>query len=144
MTIRQRPSEQVFYFYLLESRLRRRVQVNRAPRLTTHLNRATFGNLARCLSPPQRMAVMARGDIVGGSKSTRKPHQANAQGVIVDNLSNRVGSAGQHEVAAPGNVVVSHSGAMSQQRCDSGTTSTPQQFVHLVGCRDRKAGRQQG
>jgi hypothetical protein len=37
-----------------------------------------------------------------------------------------------------------HSGAMSQQRCDSGGASTPQQFVHLVGCRERKATRQQG
>ena len=85
---------------------------------------------------------MARGDIVGGNKSTRKP-QANAQGVIADNLSKRVGTAGKQGVTAPG-TVVSHSGAMSQQRCDSGATSTPQQFVHLVGCRDRKAGPQQG
>ena len=82
---------------------------------------------------------MARGDIVGGNKSTRKP-QANPQGVIVDNLPKRVGAT---EGSVPGNVV-SHSGAMSQQRCDSGTTSTPQQFVHLVGCRDRKTGQQQG
>ena len=85
---------------------------------------------------------MARGDIVGGNKSTRKP-QANPQGVIVDNLSKRVSATARQEGSAPGNVV-SHSGAMSQQRCDSGMTSTPQQFVHLVGCRDRKAGQQQG
>jgi hypothetical protein len=89
------------------------------------------------------MAVMARGDIVGGNKSTRKP-QANPQGVIVDNLSKRVDATGRREGSDPGNVVTSHSGAMSQQRCDSGTTSTPQQFVHLVGCRDRKGSRQQG
>jgi hypothetical protein len=88
------------------------------------------------------MAVMARGDIVGGSKPTRKS-QANPQGVIVDNLSKRGGASGPHEGSVRDNVV-SHSGAMSQQRCDSGTTSTPQQFVHLVGCRDRKAGPQQG
>jgi hypothetical protein len=85
---------------------------------------------------------MARGDIVGGSKPTRKP-QANPQGVIVDNFSNRVGATAQREGSASGNAV-SPSGAMSQQRCDSGTTSTPQQFVHLVGCRDRKSGQQQG
>jgi hypothetical protein len=30
------------------------------------------------------------------------------------------------------------SGAMSQQRCDSGAQSTPQKFVRLVGCRDPK------
>jgi hypothetical protein len=28
---------------------------------------------------------------------------------------------------------------MSQQRTDSGATSTPQKFLHLVGCRDPKA-----
>ena len=83
---------------------------------------------------------MNHDDIGGGSKPTRKPK---AHGVIVDNLSNGIGSAAQREVSAPGNVG-SYSGAMSQQRCDSGATSTPQQFVHLVGCRDRKPGRQQG
>jgi len=81
-------------------------------------------------------------DIVGGSKPTRKP-QANSQGVIVDNLPKRVGATSQREGLAPANVG-SRSGAMSQQRCDGGATSTPQQFVHLVGCRDRKAGPQQG
>jgi hypothetical protein len=88
------------------------------------------------------MAVMARGDIGGGSKPTRKP-QANSQGTIVDNLSGGVGATTQREGFAPGNVG-SRPRAMSQQRCDSGATSTPQQFVHLVGCRDRKGGPQQG
>lgn len=32
-----------------------------------------------------------------------------------------------------------HCGAMSQQRGDSGSLSTPQKFVRLIGCRDRKA-----
>jgi hypothetical protein len=31
------------------------------------------------------------------------------------------------------------SGAMSQQRGDSGNVSAPQKFVQLVGCRDPKA-----
>ena len=31
-------------------------------------------------------------------------------------------------------------GAMSQQRGNSGHESVPQQFVHLVGCRDLEAG----
>jgi hypothetical protein len=88
------------------------------------------------------MAVMDRGDMVGGSKPTRKPPE-NSQGVIVDNLSKRVGAAAKRERTESGNAG-GHSGAMSQQRCDSGTTSTPQQFVHLVGCRDRKPGKQQG
>jgi hypothetical protein len=33
----------------------------------------------------------------------------------------------------------SHCGAMSQQRGNSGTVSTPQKFVRLVGCRDPEA-----
>jgi hypothetical protein len=86
------------------------------------------------------MAVMDRGDIVVGSKPARKS-QENPPGVIVDVNSKRVeASAGRGEPAS-GNVA-QHCGAMSQQRCDSGATSTPQQFVHLVGCRDSKAGQQ--
>jgi hypothetical protein len=87
------------------------------------------------------MAVMDRGDIVVGSKTARKP-QENPDGAIADNATKRVGAAtGRNEPAA--GYVEQHCGAMSQQRCDSGAISTPQQFVHLVGCRDRKAGRQQ-
>ena len=78
---------------------------------------------------------MDRGDIVGGSKPTRKALE-NPQGVIV-------APAAGPSISAPVKVG-NRSGAMSQQRCDSGAISTPQQFVHLVGCRDRKAGRQQG
>ncbi len=85
---------------------------------------------------------MDRGDIIGGRKPTRKP-QESPQGVIVDNLSKRVSATAPQSDSAPGNVR-SRSGAMSQQRCDSGAISTPQQFVRLVGCRDRKAGQQQG
>jgi hypothetical protein len=86
------------------------------------------------------MAVMDRGDIVVGNKSTRKSQQKpqeSPQGVIVDSLPKRAGGSTGRNEAAPGNVE-KHSGAMSQQRCDSGAISTPQQFVHLVGCRDRK------
>jgi hypothetical protein len=84
------------------------------------------------------MAVMDRGDIVAGSKSTRKP-QANPQGVIVDNRPSPADAATGRSESASGNAE-QHCGAMSQQRCNSGATSTPQQFVHLVGCRDPKAG----
>ncbi len=83
---------------------------------------------------------MDRGDIVVGSKPTPNS-QENPQGVLVDVNSKRASvSAGRSEPAS-GNVG-QHCGAMSQQRCDSGATSTPQQFVHLVGCRDPKAGQQ--
>ena len=97
----------------------------------------------RCaLSPAsrQRMAVMGSGDIVVGSKPTRKS-QENPQAVIVNNLDKPVSASTGRSASAPGNVE-QRCGAMSQQRCDSGAISTPQQFVHLVGCRDRK-GQQQ-
>jgi hypothetical protein len=83
------------------------------------------------------MAVMNRGGIVVGDKSTRK-----SKGAIFDNLTKSVGAPTGRSESAPGSVG-QHCGAMSQQRCDSGTTSTPQQFVHLIGCRDRKGGKQQ-
>ena len=83
---------------------------------------------------------MDRGDIVVGSKSIRPP-QANPQGAIADKLSEPASAATERSGAIPGNV--GHCGAMSQQRCDSGAVSTPQQFVRLVGCRDHKPGRQQ-
>lgn len=85
---------------------------------------------------------MDRGDIVAGSKSTRKPQakpQTKPQGVIVDNRSGLANATTRRSQSASANAE-QHCGAMSQQRCDSGATSTPQQFVHLVGCRDPKAG----
>jgi hypothetical protein len=86
------------------------------------------------------MAVMDRGDIVVGSKPAPKP-QEKPQGLIVDNLFMPVGASTGPSEAVAGNAVRSCE-AMSQQRCNSDATSTPQQFVHLVGCRDRKPGQQ--
>jgi len=42
--------------------------------------------------------------------------------------------------AAPGTTPAreGHCGAMSQQRADSGASTTPQKFVRLVGCHDQK------
>jgi hypothetical protein len=83
------------------------------------------------------MAVMGSGDIVVGSKpSKRKPKT-----VIVDNPAKRTGASLPRNESSPGNVA-RRSGAMSQQRSDDGATSTPQKFVHLVGCCDPKAGGQ--
>jgi hypothetical protein len=86
------------------------------------------------------MAVMS-GDIVVGSKpSTRKP-----EAVIVRNLDNNhdmgARAATPQSVSAPIDAG-RRCGAMSQQRSDNGATSMPQKFVHLVGCRDSKAGGQ--
>lgn len=76
---------------------------------------------------------MHSGDIVVGSKLPLRK----ADAVIADNLPRgadepALGSADRH------------CGAMSQQCSHSGAVSTPQQFVHLVGCRDPKAGTRRG
>ena len=105
-------------------------RMNRMPAKNDSVESRNLRDRCALSLPLQGMAVMDRGDIVAGSKSTRKP-QASPQGVIVDNRPRSESASGNAE---------QHCGAMSQQRCDSGVTSTPQQFVHLVGCRDPKAG----
>jgi hypothetical protein len=86
------------------------------------------------------MAVMSSGDIVVGSKpSARKP-----EAVIVRNLDKNLDMgtrAAPQSDSAPVDAE-RRCVAMSQQRSDSGATSMPQKFVHLVGCRDSKAGGQ--
>ena len=63
---------------------------------------------------------MANGSFEVGNKSTpRKP--------------------GQSGTAGSANSSTRNSGAMSQQRGDSGNVSAPQKFVQLVGYRDPKA-----
>jgi hypothetical protein len=60
---------------------------------------------------------------VGNTTPTRKPGQP----------VEREGKTSEHPV--------SPCGAMSQQGSEfRGNVSAPQKFVHLVGCRDRKAG----
>jgi hypothetical protein len=77
------------------------------------------------------MAVMGGGDITVGNKSTtRKPAQT-----IVSDLAERLRVSGRKPEDQ-----TSICGAMAQQRGDSGGWSTPQKFVHLVGCRDPKLG----
>jgi hypothetical protein len=81
------------------------------------------------------MAVMGGGDIIVGNESpTRKPART-----IVSDQTGRVVVAGRK---ADDQTKIC--GAMAQQRDDSGGWSTPQKFVHLVGCRDprlRPAGK---
>ncbi|UPK08169.1 hypothetical protein IVB05_22965 [Bradyrhizobium sp. 170] len=71
------------------------------------------------------MAVVGSGNIdVGNDTPTRKPGRP-----AVENVS----GSSEHPV--------SPCGAMSQQGSEfRGNVSAPQKFVHLVGCRDRKAG----
>jgi hypothetical protein len=113
-------------------------RMNRMPAKNDSVESRNLRDRCALSLPLQGMAVMDRGDIVAGSKSTRKP-QANPQGVIVDNRPSPADAATGRSESASGNAE-QHCGAMSQQRCNSGATSTPQQFVHLVGCRDPKAG----
>ena len=87
---------------------------------------------------------MDHGDIVVGSKpSTRKPSAVKPKTAIVEKLAKRAGVSMQRAKAAPG-IADRHCGAMSQQRSDSGAVSTPQKFVHLVGCRDSKTNPPKG
>lgn len=78
-----------------------------------------------------------RGDniIVGSKRTTSKSNPA-----TVDDLAERTGlSRPASDTPRP---MRKRSpdvcGAMSQQRCDSGSQSTPQKFVRLVGCHDPK------
>jgi hypothetical protein len=82
------------------------------------------------------MAVMRGDNIIVGSKRTI----SKSNPATVDDLAERTGlSWPAGETPRP---VRTRSpdvcGAMSQQRCDSGSQSTPQKFVRLVGCYDPK------
>jgi hypothetical protein len=80
---------------------------------------------------------------VGSATATRKSGQP-----VIDDLSGNIGpepridpsvkTERQEKSSAP---AAGLCGAMSQQGSEfRGNVSAPQQFVHLVGCRDRKAG----
>ena len=70
---------------------------------------------------------MGSGDIVVGKKSAVAP----------ENFIKGTGAAAPIQTAPSSEE--RHCGAMSQQRGNSGAVSTPQKFLHLVGCRDPKA-----
>jgi hypothetical protein len=79
----------------------------------------------RVVTQQQRISVVGNGNIdVGNKTPTRKPGQP---------IVGRSGSADGK------NAPPQMSGAMSQQRGDSGNQSAPQKLVQLVGCRDPKA-----
>jgi len=76
---------------------------------------------------------MSRGDIVvGNNPSTRKSKPNGAENLDRRTDTSRPTKSGPADVER-------HCGAMSQQRGDLATISTPQKFVRLVGCRDPKA-----
>ncbi|MCA6113516.1 hypothetical protein J6524_01035 [Bradyrhizobium sp. WSM 1738] len=90
----------------------------------------------------KRTAVVGNGNIdVGSATATRKPGQPVVEDLCGSNgpetridpslKAERQGKVSSH----PASVC----GAMSQQGGEfRGNVSAPQQFVHLVGCRDRK------
>jgi hypothetical protein len=80
------------------------------------------------------MAVMGSGDIIAGST----PPSRKRKTVIVENPSKAAGGSSPQRSAPTSGKGESRCGAMSQQRTDSGATSTPQKFLHLVGCRDAR------
>jgi hypothetical protein len=78
------------------------------------------------------MAVMRGDNITVGSKSKT----SKSTSTIAENPAERTDLSDRRPPAKK--QPVESSGAMSQQRCDSGAQSTPQKFVRLVGCRDPK------
>ena len=76
---------------------------------------------------------MGKGDIVVGGKT---PPRKSANATVKD-FADRIATA-RLSGAPDFTETERHCGAMSQQRGDSGTLSTPQKFVRLVGCRDPK------
>jgi hypothetical protein len=79
----------------------------------------------------QRMAVMSNGDIVVGKNA---PARTSAS-ITPENRAKGTEKSAPMQAAHEEH----HCGAMSQQRGDGGAVSTPQKFLHLVGCRDPKA-----
>jgi hypothetical protein len=79
------------------------------------------------------MAVMGSGDIIAGSNPSIPEPKAKA--MDVKSLAKGAAASRQRAEANSGE---RRCGAMAQQRSDSGATSTPQEFLHLIGCRDPK------
>jgi hypothetical protein len=79
------------------------------------------------------MAVMGSDDIVvGKNPATRKPAAAS------ENPTNPASAPATSPAREE------HCGAMPQQRADSGTASTPQKFLRLIGCHEQKPRRSGG
>jgi hypothetical protein len=75
----------------------------------------------------KRISVVGNGNIdVGNRRPPRKP-------------GDRIGLRGGNDPAGQKTERPWICGAMSQQRCNIGSESAPQEFVRLVGCRDPNA-----
>jgi hypothetical protein len=78
------------------------------------------------------MAVMGSDNIVVGKSPSKRPPKT----VIVENLAKQASASAPSE-SSP-SAQEEHCGAMSQQPCYGGMISTPQKFLHLVGCHEPK------
>jgi len=79
---------------------------------------------------------MGSDDIVVGKSS----YSRTAKTVIVEKVAKSAGASTPAESSSScASPQERHCGAMSQQPFDGGMTSTPQKFLHLVGCRERKS-----
>ena len=76
---------------------------------------------------------MGNDDIVVG----KSPSHRISKTVIIEKLARRAGASTPAQSSPLPQE--RHCGAMSEQPCYGGMTSTPQKFLHLVGCRDAKA-----
>jgi hypothetical protein len=83
------------------------------------------------------VAVMSGNDIAVGKPSTRKSSTPAAESLAFEHQGDRQKAISRDPHPA-------YCGAMSQQRDDSGSQSTPQKLVQLVGCRDPKAKNSEG
>jgi len=83
------------------------------------------------------VAVMSGNDIAVGKPSTLKSSTPAAGSLAFEHQ-------GARQKADPRDRHPPSCGAMSQQRDDSGSQSTPQKLVQLVGCRDPKARNHKG
>jgi len=94
------------------------------------------GSRVKACSPAQGIADVANGNKnVGNDTSTRKAGKPIVEQMMAGGSSD-AGIVKQMQAEQPRNC-----GAMSQQGSFSyhGNVSSPQQLVHLVGCRDPKA-----
>ncbi len=77
---------------------------------------------------------MGSDDIVVGKPSSNQ----SAKTVIVENLAKQAGASAPDQSSSPAQE--RHCGAMSQQPYYGGAISTPQKFLHLVGCHEPREG----
>jgi hypothetical protein len=90
-----------------------------------HTNSCNFQSAYALGSTSSGMAVMRGDRVIVGSKAAKS-----ASIIVEDPPDEKLVPAERHPA------IKDVCGAMSLQRCDSASQSTPQKFVRLVGCRN--------